>query len=126
MPIPLSDALKCVQDRLYDARNGSPFYADAEATRYAYEPVYADRTDSLPPFTTIQACLPFNFAVAPGPPETYTITTVGEEDVLGAISHIVSADTLVLSTDASFITTGGVKLTVSPLLDAISPNIRCP
>ncbi len=99
------------------AREGRPFYAEAEAARYGSKPVYANRTDTLPPFTTIQACLPFNFAVAPSPPANYAITAVGEEDVLDAISYVVAADTLVLSTDANFNTTGGVKLTVVSLLN---------
>jgi hypothetical protein len=104
----------CVQDRLTNAQEGTPFYAEAQATRYGSKPVYANSTEPLPPFTTIQACLPFNFAVAPGPPASYAITTVGEEDVLDAISYVVAADTLILSTDANFNTTGGIKLTVGP------------
>jgi hypothetical protein len=110
---------------MYVTRGGYPFSEEAEATRFGPGPVYANRTGSLPPYTTIQACLPFNFAVGPGPPASYAITTVGEEDVLDAISYIVEADTLVLSTDANLNTTGGVKLTVSSLLIATPLKNRC-
>jgi hypothetical protein len=110
-----------VQGRLRNAEDNIPFYTEAEATLNEAEPLYANRTDTLPPFTTIQACLPFNFAVGPSPPAKYAITTVGEEDVLDAISYVVADDTLVLSTDGNFNTTGGVKLTVSPLLDPSPP-----
>jgi hypothetical protein len=79
----------------------------------------------LPPFTTIQACLPFNFAVAPSPPANYAVTTVGEVDVLDAISYVVADGTLVLSTDANFDTTGGIKLTVGPLVSEPQPDTRC-
>jgi hypothetical protein len=100
---------------MYVAKNGYPFSEDAEATRFGPGPVYANRTEGLPPFGTIQACLPFNFAVAPSPSGSYGITIAGEEDVLDAINYVVEADTFVLSTDGNFNTTGGVKLTVSPL-----------
>jgi hypothetical protein len=73
-----------------------------------------NRTESLPPFTSIHACLPFIFVIAPAPPTAYAIKIDGEETVQDAINYVVDADTLVLSTVASFNTSGMVKLTVGP------------
>jgi hypothetical protein len=103
-----------LQDRLSYARDGYPFLPDALASSNTPPPLYVNITESLPPFTAIHACLPFIFVIAPAPPTTYAIKIDGEEAVQDAIHYVVGADILVLSTAASFNTSGMVKLTVGP------------
>eukprot|EP00884_Botryococcus_braunii_P022190 jgi/Botrbrau1/8655/Bobra.0087s0009.1 len=75
-------------------------------------PVVESVSEQVDPFTAIEACLPFNIAIAPGRPDNYTIVAVGESPVLDSINFSVSNGTLQLSTDGDFNTTGSVELAV--------------
>lgn len=79
-------------------------------------PVVDSVSEDVDPFTSIQVCLPFNIAIAPGGPDNYTIVAVAEDSVLEAISFDVVNGTLELSTDGDFNTTGAVELAVRPAL----------
>lgn len=75
-------------------------------------PVVSSVSEQVDPFSAIEACLPFNIAIAPGGPDNYTVVAVAEDPVLDSINVLVDNGTLQISTDGDFNTTGSVELAV--------------
>ena len=68
---------------------------------------------TLPAFTSVQVCTPFNVLIAPSTKSAqYSLSVVGDAAVLPAVSSAVKDGVLTLQSNGSFSTQDPVKVTV--------------
>ena len=94
----------------------TPTTSPSVTTSSPVDPTTASTVVKLPSFSAVDVCWPFNLVINSCEELDYGVVASAAPDVLQTMVMVVEEDTLILQTNASFLTDHPVKVVVCPWL----------